>query len=165
MREVWQWTEKQLDEIDAEAQALVDRYWDWHFQHNDRFTDWAEKSRLGVRVRRNKNGIAIDWYVNRWVRRDRGVRTFSDHIARGKGADGYPPGKLERYAQSEEEQEVVAQYEERFKALRRRVRKLATLRQELRKYAKEIGCEDEIDRWAQEGLEAWKEQRQVGAST
>lgn len=31
MREVWQWTEKQLDEINAEAQALVDRYWDWYF--------------------------------------------------------------------------------------------------------------------------------------
>ena len=93
--------------LQDEAQRLVRDYWDKALRAND-IGPYSERNKYGVRVRKRKTTISIEWFLNvlsgpSWERRHRAF-----YVSRGKGY-AYPLSRFSKSSAAWEKQAPIRQ--------------------------------------------------------
>lgn len=121
MAQMKQHVEMEWESLLEEAARLVRGYWD-KVHEAKRTRDFSEWNKYGVRVRRRKTTISIEWFFNvvRGPRSDRQHRAF--YVSRGKG-HMYSPSRFSK-TNAVWEKEAIAEFEAAAGPLRERAKLL-----------------------------------------
>lgn len=99
---------------------IVNQYWKFVYEMDQKLTGWENKSCLQVRCIQEGNSIRIDWCQVKWYgSKTRGNReSFRKQITKPKAAYGYTPSKLRGLAR-EWEADWVEETERQLSQIRR----------------------------------------------
>lgn len=128
-----------------QALAIQQEFWDNYWAGNNR-VEFKDRSVLGVRARRKKNGsFYITWFHNEWAKTRSGKSIpLSQHIRQSKNG-GYTERSLLKYAQ-DWEAEVVLNVEARLAPIRRAAKDNRAIKRKIERNMAELfpdGIDDE----------------------
>lgn len=121
------------DELAEKATLLADTFWEAHSAYRSRKSDWADKGKLGVRVRRREGRVSIIWLELRYPKNSDGKRVGRHRdIAKGRGHQ-YNIQSLCRMGQ-EWEAELVKELEPQFAEIRKELNMLSRISLQAKAY-------------------------------
>lgn len=131
------------EELFRRADAIANEYWMRHKNENN-LRPLSQRGRMGLRVRRRRGGVQIDWFVMQ--ARTRNHQLLTKHIKRGRRAK-VPRKHYEAYCQ-EWELLLVEEIEEQLAPIRRKLHAIGRVLRETRTLMGELGQvpEDEKER-------------------
>ncbi|MDA8364741.1 MAG: conjugative transfer protein MobI(A/C) [Gammaproteobacteria bacterium] len=131
-------TEQEMNRLQEEAMAIVDRYWEWRTKENQS-RKATEQSRLALRVHKRDGGaFQVEWYAYE-LRRTKKGEAKQRYISIKKGSGlRYPKPTLAQYARDWEIDHVCA-IDAKLAKVRRDVRNLGRVRFAIRLYAQPDG--------------------------
>lgn len=109
---------KRLDEIEEEANAVIDYRWQQVLLQEKQNTGWENRSRLGLRCYRNGGNLRLEWSGVKWKKKKDGkILRMRVHIR--KGSDhSYPFTRLSPFM-AEWERPIVEEVEDQLIKIRR----------------------------------------------
>lgn len=129
------------EELAEKATLLADTFWEAHSAFRSRKADWADKGKLGVRVRRREGRVYIIWLELRYPKNGDGKRVGRHRdIAKGRG-NQYNIQSLCRMGQ-EWEAELVRELEPQFAEIRKELNMLSRISLQVKAYERQRQKQD-----------------------
>lgn len=112
--------QKRIDQLYKEGKVIVDRYWQYVYDMENRLPGWESKCRLQIRCIVKGNSIRADWTEVKWYgsssKGDR--KPVRRQIIKPKNSYGYTLSKLQALA-PEWAKEIVEETENQLAGVRR----------------------------------------------